>query len=68
MSYVGTIRSARTPLYEWCANTLEMELVEEDSLLLCFDNPGYVRAYCLDDGRTYHISNNNFDLLADIIT
>ncbi len=55
----------RWKLTQWCANTYDEELIHAGDRLLCFDNPGYVRAYCLDDRRVYHLTNNSFDTFTD---
>lgn len=60
MSLVGELRVTKWKITQWCESTLDHELIGAGDRLLCFDNPGYVRAYCLDDQRVYHLSNNSF--------
>lgn len=60
MNYIGELRVTEWKIWTWCANTYSQELLYVGSRLLCFENKGYVRAYCLDDQRVYNLSEDGF--------
>lgn len=59
---VGTVRAVDIPMYEWCANTYEREMIWQGFLLLIVEDRDWYRVFCLDDGRIYHISRSSYDL------
>lgn len=65
MSRVGQIRQPRWPLVEWCETTLDKEVIPSAHYLLCFNDASYCRLFCLDNGKTYHMTLDSFDVLTD---
>jgi len=60
VNHIGELRVTNHEFWAWCANTYGQEMIGAGLRLLCFANPGYVRAYCLDDQRLYHLSDSEF--------
>ncbi len=67
MSRVGAVSVTTAETIQWCANTYDHELVRAGQTLLCFENDGYVRAYCFDDERVYHFTNDAFDFYTALL-
>lgn len=61
MNRVGMVREVMHHTLEWCETSLDHETLYEGWLLLCFADDGYVRVFCLDDGRVWHLTQTWFD-------
>lgn len=61
MSRVGQVRKPYWPIVEWCETTLDKVLIPSDYYLLCFNDESYCRLFCLDNGKTYHMTHDSFD-------
>lgn len=61
MNRVGMLREVMYNTLEWCDTSHEHETLRANWLVLCFEDAGYVRVFCLDDGRVWHLTRTWFD-------